>query len=96
MSSYLFSFPFSATDVVLAMLVLALILAFIRMAKGPSLPDRVVAFDVITAVSAGILAVNTIAARQAVFLDAAIVLALIAFLSTVAFARYLERRARSE
>lgn len=86
----------SVIQIVLAMLVLALILAFSRLARGPSLPDRVVAFDVMTATAAGILAVNTIAARQAVFLDAAIVLALIAFLSTVAFARYLERRGRSE
>ena len=83
-------------EVVLAMLVTALLLAFMRLAKGPSLPDRVVAFDVMTATAAAILAVITIAARQAVFLDATIVLALIAFLSTVAFARYLERRARGE
>jgi multicomponent Na+:H+ antiporter subunit F len=86
----------SVIDVVLAMLVTALLLAFTRLAKGPSLPDRVVAFDVITATAAAILAVSTIAARQAVFLDAAIVLALIGFLSTVAFARYLERRGRGE
>jgi multicomponent Na+:H+ antiporter subunit F len=96
MSLSFFPSSLSATDVVLAMLILAMFLAFIRLAKGPSLPDRVVAFDVITAAAAAILAVNTIATGQAVFLDAAIVLALIAFLSTVAFARYLERRARSE
>jgi len=83
-------------DIVFAMLVLAMFIAFIRLAKGPSLPDRVVALDVITAISAAILAVATIAARQSVFLDAAIVLALISFLGTVAFARYLERRARGE
>ena len=88
--------PMTVGHIVLGMLVVALGLAFFRLAKGPSLPDRVVAFDVITAVAAAILAVNTIMARQAVFLDAAIVLALIGFLATVAFARYLERRARSE
>jgi multicomponent Na+:H+ antiporter subunit F len=83
-------------DIVFAMLVLAMFIAFIRLAKGPSLPDRVVALDVITAISAAILAVATIAMKQSVFLDAAIVLALISFLGTVAFARYLERRARGE
>ncbi len=83
-------------DIVFAMLVLAMFIAFIRLAKGPSLPDRVVALDVITAISAAILAVATIAMKQSVFLDAAIVLALISFLGTVAFARYLERRARGD
>ena len=85
-----------AVDIVFAMLVLAMFIAFIRLAKGPSLPDRVVALDVITAISAAILAVATIAMKQSVFLDAAIVLALISFLGTVAFARYLERRARGD
>jgi multicomponent Na+:H+ antiporter subunit F len=42
------------------------------------------------------LAVDTIATGQPVFLDAAIVLALISFLGTVAFARYLERRGHDE
>ena len=83
-------------DIVFAMLVLAIFIAFFRLAKGPSLPDRVVALDVITAISAAILAVSTIGMKQSVFLDAAIVLALISFLGTVAFARYLERRARGE
>ena len=83
-------------NIVFAMLILAMFLAFIRLAKGPSLPDRVVAFDVITVSVAGILAVDTIAVGHAVFLDAVIVLALISFLATVAFARYLERRSQDE
>lgn len=86
----------TATEVVFAMLILALFIAFTRLVLGPSLPDRVVALDVITVITAGILAVDTIATGRAVFLDAAIVLALISFLGTVAFARYLERRSRGE
>jgi multicomponent Na+:H+ antiporter subunit F len=84
------------TEIVFAILIGALFLAFIRLARGPSLPDRVVALDVITVIVAAILAVDTIDTGRAVFLDAAIILSLIAFLGTVAFARYLERRARSE
>ncbi|HWO42737.1 MAG TPA: monovalent cation/H+ antiporter complex subunit F [Candidatus Eisenbacteria bacterium] len=84
------------TTIALAMLTAALLLAFARLARGPSLPDRVVALDLIAILSAGILAVQTIATGQSVFLDAAIVLALIAFLGTIAYARYLERRARGE
>jgi multicomponent Na+:H+ antiporter subunit F len=86
----------SVTNLVFGVLVLSMFLSFIRLARGPSLPDRVVALDLITVQIAAMLAVDTIATGQPVFLDAAIVLALIAFLSTVAFARYLERRGHDE
>ena len=86
----------SAVNVVFGMLVLATFLAFTRLVRGPSLPDRVVALDLITVQIAAMLAVDTIATGQPVFLDAAIVLALISFLGTVAFARYLERRGHDE
>ncbi len=72
------------------MLALAVVLAFIRVLRGPSLPDRVVAFDLMTSVAVGIMALYSIATKETVFLDVAIVLALISFLGTVAFARYLE------
>ena len=86
----------SVTNLVFGVIVLAMLLAFIRLVRGPSLPDRVVALDLITIQIAAMLAVDTIATGQAVFLDAAIVLALISFLGTVAFARYLERRGHDE
>jgi multicomponent Na+:H+ antiporter subunit F len=77
-------------------LVAAMFLSFIRLVRGPSLPDRVVAFDLVMLVAAAILATETTLTGDPLFLDAAIVLALIAFLGTVAFARYLERRGRDE
>ena len=76
------------------MLALAVVLAFIRVLRGPSLPDRVVAFDLMTTLAVGIMAVYTISTGETVYLDVAIVLALISFLGTVAFARYLEQRGR--
>jgi multicomponent Na+:H+ antiporter subunit F len=87
---------FSVTNLVFGVIVLAMFLALIRLVRGPSLPDRVVALDLITIQIAAMLAVDTIATGQAVFLDAAIVLALISFLGTVAFARYLEKRGHDE
>jgi len=74
----------------------AMFLAFARLARGPSLPDRVVALDLIAVTTAGFMTIYAIDTGQRVFLDAAIVLALISFLGTVAFAQYLERRARDE
>jgi multicomponent Na+:H+ antiporter subunit F len=82
--------------VVYAMLTAALLLAFFRLARGPSLPDRVVALDLITVIAVGLIAAYAIDVDQQVFVDAAIVVALLAFLGTVAFAQYIERRERDE
>lgn len=85
-----------AETVVFAILLIALFLAFARLVRGPSLPDRVVALDLIAVTTAAFIAVYAIDSGQPVFLDAAIVLGLITFLGTVAFAQYVERRARDE
>lgn len=84
------------TALVLAMLSVAVVLAFTRLVRGPSLADRVVALDLLSAVAVGIIAVTAMETGQRILLEVAIVLALISFLGTVAFARYIERRARSE
>jgi multicomponent Na+:H+ antiporter subunit F len=78
--------------VILPLLSVAVILAFVRLVRGPSLPDRVVALDLMSTLGIGIIAAYAIATEQPVFLDVASVLALITFLGTVAFAYYLERR----
>jgi multicomponent Na+:H+ antiporter subunit F len=75
----------------LPLLGLALALAFVRLVRGPDLPDRVVALDLMTALVMGMIAAYGIGAGQPVFLDVAIVLALVSFVATVAFAAYLER-----
>ena len=75
----------------LPLLGLALTLAFVRLVRGPDLPDRVVALDLMTALMIGVIATYGIGAGQPVFLDVAIVLALVSFVATVAFASYLER-----
>jgi multicomponent Na+:H+ antiporter subunit F len=74
------------------LLTITVILAFVRLVRGPTLPDRVVALDLIATLMIGIIAVYAIATDEPVFLDLALVLALISFLGTVAFATYIERR----
>ena len=73
-------------------LIISLFLAFFRFARGPVLPDRIVALDLIVSLAVGFIAGYTILTEQSVFLNTAVVLALIGFLGTVAFALYLERR----
>lgn len=77
--------------VVLAILALSALLAFVRIVRGPTLPDRVVAIDLIATVAVGVLATSAIAFDQPALLQPALVLGLIAFLGTVAFARYVQR-----
>lgn len=86
----------SVRNVVYLMLTIALLLAFVRLAIGPSLPDRVVALDLITVITVGLVAAYAIDMDQQVFLDAALVVALVAFLGTIAFAQYIERAARDD
>ena len=80
----------------LCMMGVAILLAAVRLIRGPSLPDRVVALDLISILVAGTIAIYAIASGQPVFLDVAAVLALIGFLGTVAFARYIEKQASNE
>lgn len=80
---------------VYAALSISLVLAFIRLLMGPSLADRVVALDLIAYIVICLIATYTIATGKSEFLDTAIVLALIAFLGTTAFARYIQQSARA-
>lgn len=75
----------------LALMGLALCLAFVRLIKGPSLPDRVVALELFSTLIVGIIGVISIQTDVASFLDVTIVMALMAFLAAIGFARFLER-----
>jgi len=76
--------------------VLAFILAAYRLIKGPSVPDRVVAIDLITNVTMGMIILSMIATNQLVAIDVVGVLALVTFLGTVAFAMHLDKEANHD
>lgn len=78
-------------NITLGLLVLAMFIAFVRLVRGPSLPARVVALDMMGALAVGIIAVYAVTTGQPIFLDVASVLALIGFLGTVAFAHFVEK-----
>lgn len=82
--------------VILPILTLSVILIFYRFLKGPSLADRVIALDLLITTGIGIIAVYSIIVDQSTFLDIAMILALIAFLTTVAFSYYLEKKRNNE
>ncbi|MDU8944832.1 monovalent cation/H+ antiporter complex subunit F [Ovoidimarina sediminis] len=74
------------------MVFLAVGLALWRLAKGPSLPDRVVALDMMTVAIVAFCGLAAVRSGDAAFLDVALVLALVGFLATVALARFAERQ----
>jgi multicomponent Na+:H+ antiporter subunit F len=69
----------------------ALLVAVVRLVKGPTLPDRVVAMDLIGVLVVGLIVVLAASTQVPATLDAAIVIALIGFVGTVAYATYVER-----
>jgi multicomponent Na+:H+ antiporter subunit F len=77
--------------VALTMLAAATVLTFIRLAKGPTLPDRVIAIDLIGVLLVCLLVLMAGVTAQQAFLDVAMVVALISFVGTVAYAQYIER-----
>lgn len=76
---------------VLPLLALALLLAFVRLVRGPTLPDRVVALETVAVVSVGMIVTYAVATDEPVLVDVASVWAIISFLSVIAFAHYIER-----
>ena len=75
----------------LFILALAMVIALYRVVRGPSHADRIIALDLLSILVVAMAALYAVHSGQEAFLDVAIAYALIAFLGTVAFARYLER-----
>ena len=73
----------------------ALVLATVRLLRGPTFPDRVVALDLISILLVALLTLFSVSSQVEAYLDAAIVLALVAFLGTVALARFVLRSGRN-
>lgn len=76
---------------ILPILAVSVGLIFYRFVKGPSMADKVVALDLLITTGIGIIGVFSILAGNSTFLDTAMILALIAFLSTVALSYYIEK-----
>ena len=77
----------------LAVLLISMLLVLVRLIKGPAAADRIVALDLMSILIVAFLATYSVFAREISFLDVAIGYALVAFLGTVALARFLMRSA---
>lgn len=81
-----------STTVALVLLTIAELIAFLRLARGPSLADRILALDTMTTLGIGYIGVIAIRTGIMLYVDVAIALGLVGFVATVALARYLLHR----
>lgn len=78
-------------ELLLCLLSISFVLCFVRLYRGPDVPDRTVAFDLISTHAVGLFVLFAIHNGSRVLLDGAIVTAMLGFLGTLMLARYLER-----
>lgn len=71
-------------------LLVSFLLAFIRLVAGPTHADRVIALDLIGFITISFITAFTISSGQTAFLDIAITLALVLFVSTTAFVIFMK------
>lgn len=98
MSFLAFSEAFLDISLSIALLLIgiAFLLTIVRIWKGPTLPDRVLGLDVLTAGSIGFVAVIGIDTGFTLYVDVAIALGLVGFLATISFARFIMVRGDTE
>jgi multicomponent Na+:H+ antiporter subunit F len=81
----------TAAQIGLAMVSLSLALCFVRLAKGPTTADRVVAADTLATNILGVIALFAIHSGESYFILALLALAILSFVGTVVYAKFLER-----
>ncbi|HKL30969.1 MAG TPA: monovalent cation/H+ antiporter complex subunit F [Tangfeifania sp.] len=73
-------------------LLAALILAFIRLLRGPTINDRIAAMDVIAVIVMAFVLVYSVLIQKSIYLDLPVIISLISFIGTVAISTYLKHR----
>lgn len=79
--------------IALSLYIIAILLALYRIIRGPSMPDRVVALDMIGVNLISGVAVFSVVLGTHAFLEVILIVGILAFISTIALARFVERGA---
>ena len=77
--------------VAVGIMMLAMLLAMVRFVKGPSIVDRVVAFDSLTVTSLVIISVIAALSNRMIYFDVAIVYGLLSFIGVIVVAKYIQK-----
>ena len=75
----------------MTLLAISLLLCFVRLLRGPDVPNQTVAFDLIAVHAVGIFALFAVQYSSEMLLEGAIITAVLGFLGTVMLGRFLER-----
>jgi multicomponent Na+:H+ antiporter subunit F len=86
----------SGLQLLMVILSSSLVICFIRLYRGPDIPNRTVAFDVIAIHAVAIVTLFAIQHRASPLLDITIITGVLGFLGTVMVARYLEQSQRDD
>ena len=89
-------FLYWSANIALGAMLISFGLTVYRLLRGPSFADRVVVLDMLALLGIGFIGVIAVKTQDYAYLDVAIALALVGFLATVAFARYIDRGARGD
>lgn len=81
----------TAAGIAIACIGLAMALAFFRLLRGPDVVDRVIALDTLYVNTCALLLAYGVRGATALHFEPALIIALLGFLSTVAFAKFLLR-----
>lgn len=79
-----------------ALVALSLLLGMIRLLRGPSVADRIIALDAVVLCAVGFLALLSFVWGSTLYLDLLLVISLLGFLTTVAFVNYLKELAAED
>ncbi|WP_297500577.1 monovalent cation/H+ antiporter complex subunit F [Thermococcus sp.] len=77
-------------NIYLALIAIATLLSTYRVFRGPTTIDRLVAVDIMTTITTGLLVLFALYYGRMIYISVALVYALLAFGGVIAFARYLE------
>jgi multicomponent Na+:H+ antiporter subunit F len=77
--------------IALIMLSLSVVGCLYRLLKGPSMPDRVIALDLIGIQLIGMIAMISMLIRTTKFVDVILLIGILAFLGTIAFSKFIEK-----
>ena len=83
-----------AANICFGLLGVGMLLTLVRILRGPTLADRILGLDVLTLLGLGSIAAFAVKTGIYAYVDLAVTLALVGFVSTAAFARYLLSRAK--
>lgn len=77
--------------VALIFFTITVVICLYRVIKGPSLPDRVVALDMIGVNMLSMIAIISLLQRTTAYLEVILILGILSFIGTITFSKYIER-----